>query len=74
MPAGSEVPAATPSQELLDILGHMRVAVFRADRESRLLAVNAQGAQLLGASDPSELLGRRFAELVHYDTTSTYTG
>jgi PAS domain-containing protein len=48
-------------QELLSIIGHMCVAVFRADGESRLLAVNVEGAQLLGASPPSELQGRPVA-------------
>ena len=51
-----------PPDDLLAILGNMRVAVFRTAADSRLLSLNAGGAALLGASDPEELLGRPFAD------------
>jgi PAS domain S-box-containing protein len=48
--------------ELLDAIGEMGVAVFRADMESRILQVNRTGAELIGAADAQELIGRRFAD------------
>jgi PAS domain S-box-containing protein len=48
--------------ELLSTLGQMRVAVFRAAPDSRLLFLNQAGAEILGARSPQELLGQRFAD------------
>ncbi len=47
---------------LLTSLEAFDVVVFRADLDSRLLAVNRAGAAVLGAASPSEVIGRRFAE------------
>jgi PAS domain S-box-containing protein len=49
-------------EELLQTVGNMRVAVFRAAADSTLVVVNQAGAELLGASRPEEVIGRRFAE------------
>jgi PAS domain S-box-containing protein len=56
------VDSLSPPEHLLDILGNMKVAVFRADAESRLISVNSAGLELLGARSASEVLGRAFAE------------
>ncbi len=55
-------PLRLDERELLDLMGHMKVAVFRAAADSSLLAVNPAGAELLGARSPAELVGRRFEE------------
>ena len=48
--------------ELMATMGHMKVAVFRAQPDSRLISVNQAGADILGAKSPEELVGLPFAQ------------